>query len=74
MLKKFVWLGGDFFLQMLTVYEREILFFEQKSLMSKQKKKQEIRDHRDARRFYTIVAISTLVLLVLMYFMYQNFG
>ncbi len=42
--------------------------------MSKQKKRQEIRDHRAVKRFYTIVGISTVALLILMYFMFKNLG
>lgn len=39
---------------------------------SKKQRRQEIRDQHDARKFMTIVAISTVVLLILLYLVFRN--
>jgi hypothetical protein len=39
---------------------------------SKRKRKAEIRDQKEAKKFVTIVAVSTLLLLILLYFVYQG--
>jgi|GEM_PF-3506828 len=42
------------------------------TISRKQKKRQQVLDQRDSKRFITILIIATLALLVLMYFIFQS--
>lgn len=39
---------------------------------SKRKRRAEIRDQKDAKKFWTVVAVATIVLVLLLFLMYRS--